>query len=280
MAQDLKTEVKGMVLAVRDLPTLPTVLEEVSKLVENPDVSTDKIGKVIATDQVLTAKVLKMVNSPIYGFPGRISSINHALVLLGFNVIRGIIISTSVFDIMNQNMKGLWEHSLGCATAANAIARRVELDGPEEYSVSGLLHDLGKVVTAVQLPQLHTDIQNAVKSKDVTWLEAEKAVLGFGHNRINAWLADHWHLPGNIKEGMAYHHAPALASGYPAMAATVHLADFLVKLYEYGFSGDDQVPVFAPEALKVLGLRQSDLERILDDLSDKFVEISDLSFEQ
>lgn len=280
MAQDLKTEVKGMVLAVRDLPTLPTVLEEVSKLVENPDVSTDKIGKVIATDQVLTAKVLKMVNSPIYGFPGRISSINHALVLLGFNVIRGIIISTSVFDIMNQNMKGLWEHSLGCATAANAIARRVELDGPEEYSVSGLLHDLGKVVTAVQLPQLHADIQNAVKSKDVTWLEAEKAVLGFGHNRINAWLADHWHLPGNIKEGMAYHHAPALASSYPAMAATVHLGDFLVKLYEYGFSGDDQVPVFAPEALKALNLRQSDLERILDDLSDKFVEISDLSFEQ
>ncbi len=280
MAEDLKTEVKGMVLAVRDLPTLPTVLEEVSKLVENPDVSTDKIGKVISTDQVLTAKVLKMVNSPIYGFPGRISAINHALVLLGFNVIRGIIISTSVFDIMNQNMKGLWEHSLGCATAANTIARHADLDGPEEYSVSGLLHDLGKVVTAVQLPQMHTAIQEKVKEKDVTWLEAEKLVLGFGHNRINAWLADHWHLPNNIKEGMAYHHAPHLASNYPAMAATVHLADFLVKLYEYGFSGDDQVPPFNPEALTILKLRTSDLEKILDDLSDKFVEISDLSFEQ
>lgn len=278
MAQDLKTEVKGMVLAVRDLPTLPTVLEEVSKLVENPDVSTDKIGKVIATDQVLTAKVLKMVNSPIYGFPGRISSINHALVLLGFNVIRGIIISTSVFDIMNQNMKGLWEHSLGCATAANAIARRVELDGPEEYSVSGLLHDLGKVVTAVQLPQLHTDIQNAVKSKDLTWLEAEKAVLGFGHNRINAWLADHWKLPANIKEGLSYHHKPHLAQLYPEMACVVHLGDFLVRSFEYGYSGDVGVTYLQPEALKILKIRPADFENLLDELSGQLVELADLRF--
>jgi Predicted signal transduction protein len=74
--------------------------------VENPNSSTDQISRAISKDQVLSAKVLKMVNSPIYGFPGRIGSIQHALVLLGFNVIKGIIISTSVFDVMNENMKG------------------------------------------------------------------------------------------------------------------------------------------------------------------------------
>ena len=110
---DLKTEIKGKVLAIKDLPTLPTVLDEVSKLMEDPDVSTEKVAKCISMDQVLSAKVLKMVNSPIYGFPGRISSVSHALVLLGFNVIRGIIISTSVFDVMVENMRGLWEHQPG-----------------------------------------------------------------------------------------------------------------------------------------------------------------------
>ena len=94
MDEDLRTKQKGQILAVKDLPTLPGVLTEVSALVENPDSSTDQISKVIAKDQVLSAKVLKMVNSPVYGFPGRIGSIQHALVLLGFNVIKGIIIST------------------------------------------------------------------------------------------------------------------------------------------------------------------------------------------
>ena len=125
MDEDLRTKQKGQLLAVKDLPTLPGVLQEVAILVENPNSSTDQISKAISKDQVLSAKVLKMVNSPIYGFPGRIGSIQHALVLLGFNVIKGIIISTSVFEVMNENMKGLWEHSLGCALASSAIARQI-----------------------------------------------------------------------------------------------------------------------------------------------------------
>ena len=107
MDEDLRTKQKKQILTMKDLPTLPGVLTEVSALVENPDSSTDQISKVIAKDQVLSAKVLKMVNSPVYGFPGRIGSIQHALVLLGFNVIKGIIISTSIFDVMNKHMRGL-----------------------------------------------------------------------------------------------------------------------------------------------------------------------------
>lgn len=94
MIDDLRTERKGQLLAVKDLPTLPAVLEEVARLLDDPNTSTQQIAKLISRDQVLSAKVLKMVNSPIYGFPGRISTIQHALVLLGFNVIKGLIIST------------------------------------------------------------------------------------------------------------------------------------------------------------------------------------------
>jgi len=153
--EDLKTSAKGQILSIRDLPTLPKVLDEVSRLVQNPNTSIEAIAKVISRDQVLSAKVLKMVNSPVYGFPGRISSIQHSLVLLGFNVIRGVIISTSVFDIMSKAMEGLWEHSVGCALATGLVARQAKLKDPEEFSVCGLLHDLGKVVAAVQLPELH-----------------------------------------------------------------------------------------------------------------------------
>ncbi|MFP4397406.1 MAG: HDOD domain-containing protein, partial [Desulfonatronovibrio sp.] len=179
MMQDLYTQNKDQILSVKDLPTLPAVLEEVSVLVEDPDSSTEQIAKAISQDQVLSAKVLKMVNSPIYGFPRRISTIQHALVLLGFNVIRGLIISTSVFDIMADSMRGLWEHSLGCAMACASIAKQAGFKDPEEYSVAGLLHDLGKVVSIVQLPEVKKEVDSLVEVRDITYYEAEKEVMGF-----------------------------------------------------------------------------------------------------
>lgn len=278
MVEDLKLERKDQILAVKDLPTLPKVLDEVSRLVRDPDSSTEQIAKLISMDQVLSAKVLKMVNSPIYGFPGRISSIHHALVLLGFNVLRGVIVSTSVMDMMNQAMVGLWEHSVGCALASSTIARHIGLKDVEDVSVAGLLHDLGKVVTAVQLPDMKSGIESLVKAKDLTYLDAEKEFMGFGHDRVNAWIADHWKLPPSIKEGMSYHHKPQLARLYPEVACCVHLGDFLVRVFEYGSGGDDNVLFLEPEALKKLKLKPADLETILDQLSEQFLDIADLSF--
>lgn len=276
--KDLKTSVKGQILSTSDLPTLPSVLDEVTKLVDDPNSSTEQVAKVISQDQVLSAKVLKMVNSPIYGFPGRITTIQHALVLLGLNVIRGIIISTSVFDIIQKAMAGLWEHSLGCALASGAIAKAAGFDDPEEFTVAGLLHDLGKVVTAVQLPELNEAVSMMVKEKDLCYYDAEKLILGFGHDRINAWLARHWNLPPNVREAMTYHHHPDRAQFYQQTAAVVHVGDFLVRLFEYGNGGDDQISYFKPAAMKILKLKMKDLEPVMDELSDQFMEISDLTF--
>ncbi len=278
MEEDLKTVAKGKILSIRDLPTLPRVLDEVSRLVENPNTTIEAIAKVISRDQVLSAKVLKMVNSPVYGFSGRISSIQHALVLLGINVIRGVIISTSVFDIMAKAMEGLWEHSVGCALATGLIARKAKLKEPEEFSVCGLLHDLGKVVAAVQLPELHKAVGETVRSQDLRWLEAEKAVLGFGHDRINAWLATHWHLPPTIKEAMALHHYPERAQFYPQHAAAVHLGDFIVRIFEHGSGGDDQAVPLSPLALKILNLKLTDLDSVLDGFAQDLAEISCVDF--
>ncbi|MFP4071149.1 MAG: HDOD domain-containing protein [Desulfovibrionales bacterium] len=273
---DLKTEYKGRILEVKDLPTLPNVLDKVSELVKDQNSSTEQIAKVIAMDQVLSAKVLKMVNSPIYGFPRRIGTIQHALVLLGFGVIRGLIISTSVFDVMAKSMVGLWEHSVGCALACSSIAKAAGFDDPEEYAVAGLLHDLGKVVSLVQLPELKEEIDALVQTEDLSYFEAEKRVMGFGHDRINAWLSSHWNLPANIKEGLTYHHAPDRAQVYPDIARAVHVGDFLVKVLEVGSGGDDHVPYLQKSALKGLGLKTVHLEQILDNLSQELVDMESL----
>jgi len=273
MEEDLRTQRKGEILAVKDLPTLPGVLQEVAILVEDPNTSTDQISKAISKDQVLSAKVLKMVNSPIYGFPGRIGSIQHALVLLGFNVIKGIIISTSVFDVMNENMKGLWEHSLGCALASSAIARAIGCKDPEEYAVAGLLHDIGKVVAAVQLPESRAEIDALVRDKDISYRKAETEVLGFAHDRINLWLSTYWNLPPNLKEGLSYHHRPMSASLYPRVAQVVHVGDFLARLYGVGSGGDDQVSVLDEGVLEALEITPEVLFRIMDGLETDFMDL-------
>ncbi len=266
---DLSTEYKGRILAINQLPALPTTLDEVTRIMESPGASTEQIARVISVDQALTAKVLRMVNSPVYGFPGRISTLQHALMLLGFNVIRGLIISTAVFDAMNKSMMGLWEHSLACSLCCAEIARATERKNPEEFAVAGLLHDLGKAVFILQLPEAKAEVDNLVRAQDLSFLEAEIKVLGFGHDRVNKWLAEQWNLPLVLREGMIHHHKPLSAEFHPEVAAAVQLGDFFARLFSCGFSGDDGVSRVDPRSLKLLGINQKLLEGILDSVSEE-----------
>lgn len=275
MRNELAAEGCGRVLTSGELPTLPQVLYEAMELLDSPDTSTEDIAHIIERDQVLSAKILKMINSPIYGFPGRIGSINHALVLLGFGVIRGIIISTSVFDIMNANMLGLWNHSIAAALASKITAQQAGFKDAEEYAVAGLLHDLGKVVAAAQMPDVKLEMDAYVKDFDESYIYAEKAVMGITHSKINYWLAEHWRLPLAVKEGMAFHHMPAKARHYKNFAAVVHLADFMVRMCELGSGGDDHVSRLDPKALEILNLDSNALPLALDRLVEEFVEIAD-----
>lgn len=269
MSGDLATDYKGRILQVASLPALPATVHEVNRLMESPDVTTEKIAKVISYDQTMAAKVLRMVNSPIYGFPGRISSLQHALTLLGFNVIRGLVLSTVVFDSMNDGMAGLWDHSLGCSLASAEIARATGKKNPEEYAVAGLLHDLGKALFSLQIPEARKEVDRLVEAQDISFFEAEMRVLGFAHDRINGWLAEHWNLPLVIKEAMVYHHDPLKAQFYPEVAAIVQLGDFFARVFDCGFGGDRGVNPLDPRSFKILGLNQKKIEELADSVGEE-----------
>ena len=272
MTDDLATQYKGKVLAVQNLPTLPSVMYEVTSLMEDPNVSIEQIADTIGMDQVLSAKVLKMVNSPIYGFPGRISSVQHALVLLGFNVIKGVIISTSVFADATETMRDLWQHSMACSLAAAEVARVLKFKDPGEYAVAGLLHDIGKVVIAVQLPEVAADIKRVEEEKFLNTREAETEVLGFAHDRVNSWLSDHWRFPRSLREGISMHHTPLKADLYPEIAHVVHIGNFFAHLYGMDNSAK-QIPYLFPQSLKTLGINHAMLMDIMDGVTEKIGEM-------
>ena len=122
--------------SISTLPTVPAVLKRLSGVIEKPRITIVEISAFISSDPALTTKVLKMVNSAIYGFPGRIASVSHATMLLGLNVIKGLLLGVSVFELMQKTMNGLYEHSLAVAFVSRVIAQKKGLKEPDEVSVA------------------------------------------------------------------------------------------------------------------------------------------------
>lgn len=264
--------------ALSNLPTLSNVVEKLNLLVDSPDTSIGDVGKVISKDQVLSAKVLKLINSGFYGFPGRITTVTHALVLLGFNVVKGLILSATVYDLMKENMIGLWEHSLGTAVASGLIARRLGEPDPEEVATGGLLHDLGKVALGVQQPDLFTEVMEAVVARDCLVMEAEQHVLGVNHARIAYWLIDSWNLPSILTEAVIYHHQPQLAKVAPRQTAMVHLGDIFARARGFGNAGDPYLPPIEPAAWELLDLTMEDVRELARDYDAELDLVANIDF--
>jgi putative nucleotidyltransferase with HDIG domain len=230
-------------------------------------------------DQVLSAKVLRLVNSAFYGFSRRVSTVSNAIILLGVNVVKSLTISSSIFEIMEKNVVGLWEHSMGVAVAANIISRELKLPEPEETSTAALLHDIGKVIIKIRLQDDYNLLTSQIKEKGMTMTEAERDLLATDHAEIGEWIAQSWLLPEKLIEPIAFHHDVEKSSVQRAKTAVVHIADVLVKASAFGFSGDDLVPQIQPVAWNKLGLTEELLERIIQKVEDKLVEVKQFSLE-
>ncbi|OGW51481.1 MAG: hypothetical protein A2V62_09995, partial [Nitrospirae bacterium RBG_19FT_COMBO_58_9] len=234
------TDLRNRIEKLGDLPTLPHVVQRLAAIIGRPTVSTEEIGAIIEKDQVLAAKVLRLANSPFYGFPSRIGSVAHAVIVLGFNVVKGLTLCASALSIMKDaGMDQLWRHSLGVAITANLLAARLEIKNPEELFVAGLLHDIGKVVLYVKWPEVGSSIKDAVKTGgDRSLFEVEQELTGLSHAGIGGCLANAWHLPVTLREPILYPHAPMLAKEATLQTAIVHVADILVKGLACGNPGD------------------------------------------
>ena len=272
---DQSLRARKKVKLIKNLPTLPGVLTKISRMVESKQYSADDIAKVISRDQVLTAKVLKLANSAFYGFSRSINSVGQALVLLGFQVVKGLILTSSVFDEVQRKADHLWTHSLAVATASGVLAQRLGFKAPEEVNLAGLLHDLGKVVLAVDMTE-ELDRIMELCSQGSLGLEAEAQVLGFTHPEAGAWLAEAWKLPEELTEPITFHHDPAKAKLVPRETAVVHLADILIRARGFGFDEDVWVPPLAPGVLDRLKLSAADIDELVPQVHQALVGVSDL----
>lgn len=198
----------------KNLPTLPHILLEFIAACNKPDSTNEDISQVINKDSSLTAKVMRMVNSAYYGLPNRVTSMEHALLLLGTDAVKNIAISASVFQAFAKtksnsvlNLKLFWRHSLMCATVAKLIAKKVSYSSPDEAFLSGLLHDIGKLVLWVNFSKEYADVLESSNNESDLLLAGEMR-LGATHCEVGAWMIGQWNLQSFMADAVLYHHEP------------------------------------------------------------------------
>ena len=265
---------------VEDLPTLPRTVLRITEIINNPKSSARDLAGVINDDQVLTARLLRLVNSSFYGFPQRIATVSFAIVLLGFDAIHNLLLTTSIFDLfagadrdLQVEREKLWDHSLGCAVAAKIIGQHLHSDKVEELFVCGLLHDLGKIVEMAYLKDDYARVRSRIKAHNDWILLAEEEIMGCNHAQIGHLLAERWNLPTPVPEVIRYHHSPELAGDFIREAACVHLADIFCRALEIGSGGDQQIPSLNRQAWEILALKTSDIEALLHQIESEYRDI-------
>lgn len=259
---------------ISSIPTLPTVIERLTRLLQNPKTSAEEVGKAITTDQALASKVLKLVNSAFYGFPGRISTITHAIVILGFSTVKNIVLTASIFDAFRGkgedgigfDLEGFWLHSIACGAASFSIAKQIGNTEKEECFIAGLIHDVGKLIMCQYLPKEFNMVLKDCSTNEQLLYESECALFAETHQEVGGFLTERWNLPVNLQNAVKYHHTPSPSHEYYTTTAVVHCADIFVRALDYGNGGDQKIPAISEHVWKSLGLESIDLAVLLDSI--------------
>lgn len=232
------------------LPSMPASLARITELLNDPHSSLQEVGKAISTDPSISIKTLRLVNSVYYGLSQKVSTVEHAVVLLGTKVVKNMVLSAAAFDTMQIMSMGFMRHSVACGMAMRALAEDGRLAGhfatPSEAFVYGLLHDIGKVLLHGFLPQECAAVLDLAAERGLARCEAEREVIGTDHAELGARLAAKWKLEPALTAAIAGHHDLAHADAeHRRLAANLCAANYLCSVA--GYPCDEGIPVRVPD---------------------------------
>jgi HD-like signal output (HDOD) protein len=228
-----KTE--AVLANIRDLPSIPKVVFEVTRLLNDTKTAAGRLSEVIGKDQGLTSKILAIANSPLYGIKRRVSSIEFAVLILGFQEIKNIVAALSFIDSIDIissvyfDPREFWLHSMVVGTAAKGISQNLGFEFGSEAFVAGLLHDLGILVINKFFHKQFNQIIEKSNSENITIHQAETEVLGLTHQEIGRFLAEKWDLPLILCDSIDFHHDPSEAKENKFFVYVIHLVDYMTQ---------------------------------------------------
>ncbi|MFH2058236.1 MAG: response regulator [Pseudomonadota bacterium] len=240
---------KGLLGRIENLPSIPALYGQIVKELSSKDASAASVGDIIAKDMGMTAKVLQLINSSFFGMPRHISSANEAVILLGIDVVKTLILGIEVFSRFDGalsviSVNQIHDHCARTAIMAKQIAllENMEPKTADNAMICAILHDLGKLLLAENFPDEYKQAVDMAKEKDMAMFHAEKAAFGVTHSEVGAYLLGLWGLPRDIIEGIAFHHRPGrVVSNNFELSGLVHVAD-LLEHHEKQGRGPDMEP--------------------------------------
>ncbi len=250
-----------------DLPALPTAVMRVIQLTGGSDATSRSVAEAIGLDQSLSSKVLRLANSSFYGLPRQVTSLNDAVIVLGFRTVRHMALIAGTYPWMSKGLKGydlaprqLMTHSMAIAVGAQIFARMGQFDADTAF-VAGLLADIGKFAISNCIEDKIGLMSQLAEHANMTFEEVERKVVGYSHSEIGAHMAENWNLPAELVDAIRCHHQPG-ESRHPWLAHVLHLADFVAMTTGCGLGGDGLQYELSVESLDVCRLSAEDLDRV------------------
>ncbi len=274
-AEDSNSHLQKIIMSTRDLPAMPQVASKVLELSSDPNSSAKQLQQVISDDQAMTARILKIANSAMYSCSRKVKTLTEAIVMLGYNSIRSLVVTSAARNLYNTRNSHsglkerlLWEHSIGTAFACRLMAQKHAPSLTEEAFLAGLMHDIGKLVLNIRIPEKFDDIVQVVYNENRTFHETELEHFGFSHTEVGALLVHKWNLSPLLEEVIRKHHNPEAASLENPLLLYLDLANMMCHKLGIGFTD-------VPD----MDLENCPSNQILCLSPDTFAEISDMLVE-
>ncbi len=277
------TNLKNQIQNIINLPALPSITIEIIGIIDNPDTDVYSLSKIIAKDQVLTSKVLKVANSPFYSYPRIISTIDFAITILGFETVKEIVLSVSYINYFRNykiklfDINKFWTHSIISSVVCKEISKIINYKITGEAFVAGLIHDIGIFIMSQFYQNEFKELIDRIDLGKEDLISIEKDIYGCSHEEIGSWLLERWNFPVQLVEAIRSHHHPGAAAINPALASLVYYTEYLTLQTELSQYNCEKKLTFSPDYLSVLGLK--DLKDI-DEILDKNKEIFDREIEK
>jgi HD-like signal output (HDOD) protein len=275
---DTQDRLQKIMTSIQDLPTIPAVAMKINQLLKSKTAGSSDIGTIIAKDQNITVKLLKLVNSSYYGLPRTVGSISDAVSYLGGNILSQIVLSIGVLSTFEGkgksglDRKGFWSHGIAVAALSKSIAKEKKLIKiPEEAFTAGLLHDLGIIAMDHAVPELYKMVLDKSKSEKIPLVPIEKDLLTVTHGQVGEWVARNWELPLNIIVAILYHHdkpseRQGKAKSDDPIVDVVSVADYMSHLIGFGFAAEPEVIKPDPEVFERAGFTEESAEKFAQGL--------------
>lgn len=275
----MNKDLENVIQKIDKLPNVFSIAVRISQMLNDPEINAQEIANTISLDQALCAQVLKACNSAHYGFSRKITSIQDAIVKLGFKTLKSLVYMVLSHSQLSQDVEGyclvegaLWRNSLACGVYSRYLAKKVNYVDPEVAFTAGLLRDIGKLAIHEHVGINYDKIITKVNTDNISFLEAEREIIGFDHCEIGAAMGAKWNFPIVLSDVIKYHHAVDAAKSSKCkdlkLVAIVHVADSITMMLGDGLGSDGMMYDFQLQAFEILKITKqlSDIEGLISEM--------------